>query len=139
MKKVIALLCSTVVTFTLCTSVVCAEAVLIQPSVLISNQIPMSYRYNELSAGLFYRNALASIPTIPSISTSNFDASDNRFGYSSTQVVNNHNSFFEFSIMFNDKLQQLIAFFTRSNDASSSGDSSTHTLAGNQSMTNCTD
>lgn len=36
--------------------------------------------------------------------------------YPQAKVTSEHNRFFELSIMFNDKLQQIISFFTRSGD-----------------------
>lgn len=39
-----------------------------------------------------------------------------RFSLTSSKTTNNHNAFFETSIVFNEKLQQFIAFFTNSHD-----------------------
>ncbi len=39
---------------------------------------------------------------------------DEGLSFIQAKVIKEKNKFFEFSIMFNDKLQQIIAFFTRS-------------------------
>ena len=49
----------------------------------------------------------------PSLSNQLIDES---FSYTPYNAQSNRNSFFEFAIIFNEKLQQFIAFFTRSSD-----------------------
>ena len=68
-----------------------------------------------------YVNAVSIQPAVaintklltPSLSNQLIDES---FNYTSYNSNNSHNSFFEFAIVFNEKLQQFIAFFTRSSD-----------------------
>ncbi len=44
---------------------------------------------------------------------------DEGLGFIQAKVINEKNKFFEFSIIFNDKLQQIIAFFTHSDTKNS--------------------
>ncbi|MCW8832212.1 MAG: hypothetical protein OQK09_13135 [Colwellia sp.] len=111
MKKLIALVCTIVLTFTLCTNLVRAETILIQPALMLSDSNTI-YSYNKNSAGLMYVNSLPTLTPITLTLENNHDS----FGFAQEQVINEHNYFFEFSIIFNDKLQQLIAFFTRNDD-----------------------
>ncbi|NQY86401.1 MAG: hypothetical protein HRT51_01420 [Colwellia sp.] len=52
-------------------------------------------------------------PTLSKIST------NDSLNFSQVTVVSAHNRFFELSIIFNEKLQQIISFFTRSADKKS--------------------
>lgn len=117
MKQLIALVATIVLTFTLCTSLARAETVLIQPALMLSDSNTM-YSYNKNSAGLMFVNSL---PKLTPIALTLENHNDN-FGFAQEQVINEHNYFFEFSIIFNDKLQQLIAFFTRDDDEYNAGD-----------------
>lgn len=49
----------------------------------------------------------------PSLSNQLIDES---FNFGSNKANNKHNSFFEFAIVFNEKLQQFIAFFSQSTE-----------------------
>jgi hypothetical protein len=54
--------------------------------------------------------------------------------FSQTKVVNGHNRFFEFSIVFNENLQQAISFFTHTdNESSDVLDNSFPSYTGSQS------
>lgn len=94
-------------------SLACAKTVLIKPVLLLTSHNKVMYDYNKGSAGLIYTNSLLTLlPTSISL-----DADNEKFAFADEKVISEHNYFFEFSIIFNDKLQQLIAFFT-SNDTS---------------------
>ena len=41
---------------------------------------------------------------------------DEGYSFSANKTLNNHNEFFELAIIFNEKLQQFISFFSRSSD-----------------------
>jgi len=107
MKQLAALLCTIVLTFTLCVSLAHAESVFLKPALLITDNSNTKYGYNKNSAGLFYLNSF------PKLTPITLDINSDTFGFSPENVINERNYFFEFSIIFNDKLQQLIAFFTR--------------------------
>jgi len=49
-------------------------------------------------------------PTLTEIET------NENLNFPQAKVVSEHNRFFELSIVFNEKLQQIISFYTRSND-----------------------
>ena len=49
------------------------------------------------------------------------------------KVVSEHNRFFELSIVFNEKLQQIISFYTRSDDDNDIVDNSFPSFTNNQS------
>ncbi len=111
MKQLTALLSTIILTFTLCISLAHAEAlfikpVLIKPALMLTGINNAVYSYNKNSAGLFYMNSL------PKLAPITLDINSDTFGFAQENVINERNYFFEFSIMFNDKLQQLIAFFT---------------------------
>lgn len=108
MKQLIALLSTIVLTFTFCVSLACAESILVKPTSMLVNDDNIVYKYNENSAGLIYAETLAKLTPL----NIGLDNTNDTFGFSKAKVINEHNYFFEFSIIFNDKLQQLIAFFT---------------------------
>ncbi|OUR61113.1 hypothetical protein A9Q74_11395 [Colwellia sp. 39_35_sub15_T18] len=110
MKQLAALLCTIVLTFTLCVSLAHAESMFLKPALLLTDNNNTKYSYNKNSAGLFYVNSL------PKLSPITLNINSDTFGFTQENVINERNYFFEFSIIFNDKLQQLIAFFTRDND-----------------------
>ncbi len=112
MKQPIALLCTIVFTFTLCVSLARAEAILAKHALMLTSNHSTMYSYNENSAGLIY---VKSRPKLIPI-TINLENNTDTFGFAKEKVISEHNYFFEFSIIFNDKLQQLIAFFTRDDD-----------------------
>lgn len=53
---------------------------------------------------------LLSTPTLTTLETTN------SLSFTQTKNVSEHNRFFELSIVFNENLQQMISFFTRSGD-----------------------
>ena len=117
MKQLAALLCTIVLTFTLCVSLAHAETlfikpVSIQPALMLTGINNTVYSYDKNSAGLFYLNSL------PKLAPITLDINSDTFGFAQENIINERNYFFEFSIMFNDKLQQLIAFFTRDDHGS---------------------
>lgn len=57
--------------------------------------------------------AISSMILKPSLSQQHVNEN---FGFALNQVTNKHNDFFELSIIFNEKLQQFIAFFTHFGD-----------------------
>jgi hypothetical protein len=67
----------------------------------------------------------------PTLTTLNATES---LSFSQTKVVNGHNRFFEFSIVFNENLQQAISFFTHTdNESSDVLDNSFPSYTGSQS------
>ncbi len=129
MKQLTALLCTIVLTFTLCVSIASAEAILIKPTLMLTSNNNTVYSFDENSAGLIYVNSLPKL--VPA--DIRFEDQRNTFGFAEEKVISEHNYFFEFSIIFNDKLQQLIAFFTRDDD-----EHSVHEKVGNNSFSDKT-
>jgi len=134
MKKVIALASTIVLTFTLCTSLVHAEAILIKPTLMLANSSTM-YSYSKNSAGLMHVNSLPKLTPI----TLTIDNNNDVFGFAQEQVINDHNYFFEFSIIFNDKLQQLIAFFTSDDEESINDEIGNNSFTAKTSTKKCSE
>ena len=63
---------------------------------------------NSLSSSVAFSSLLT--PTLTIIKT------NENSNFPQTKIVSEHNRFFELSIIFNEKLQQIISFYTRSND-----------------------
>jgi len=105
------MLCLVVITFLLSTGITYAESVLIKPALHQNTKIS-SYNYNNDSAGLIYTNAVSKLtPTIVKLTVNS-----ETFNYRNESPVNKRNYFFEFTMVFHDRLQQLIALFTGDND-----------------------
>lgn len=110
MKQLFALVSTTVLTFILCSTFARADTILVKPALMLTDN-HVKYEYNQKNAGLFYRQNL---PVLTS-RIINLDSS-HEFGFTQSTTIDDKNYFFEFTLIFNDKLQQLIAFFTKSDD-----------------------
>lgn len=95
MKQVISLLLIIVVTVMSWSS--CAKNKVINVAAINSSSYPVAFT-SFLT------------PTLTTIEI------NENLNFPQAKVVSEHNRFFELSIIFNEKLQQIIAFYTRSND-----------------------
>ena len=131
MKKLTALLSTIVVTFTLCSTLARAETILIKPALLVANDISIQYSYKKNDTGMFNSHSVQKL-------TFQLEENIEAFEYNVTPVNEARNFFFEFSITFNDKLQQLIAFFTRDDDDFEVSDNiGNNSLSAKASIENC--
>ena len=111
MKKYISILCLVVLAFLFSTGITYAKSVLINPA-LQQNANNASYSYSNDSAGLIYTSSISTLtPTVIKLKTNS-----ETFNYRKESLVNKKNYFFEFTMVFHDRLQQLIAFFTDDDD-----------------------
>jgi hypothetical protein len=95
MKQLISLSLIILVTVTSWSS--CAKNTVINVATMYSLTYPIAHY-------------LLSTPTLTTRETTN------SLNFPQAKAVNEHNRFFEFSIIFNESLQQMISFFTRSDD-----------------------
>lgn len=111
MKKIVMLLCLVIFTGTLFASFSYAQIApnkrLLNNPILLVSHIKSTDSYTKNSTNLLYLQSVTSLTP----SALNIENKLNNFAYTQQRVADNHNYFFEFSIIFNDKLQQLIAFF----------------------------
>lgn len=109
MKQYISILCLVVIAFIFSTGITYAESVLIKPAL---HQHAKNSNYDHNSAGLIYTSSFNTLtPTAIKLT-----ASSETFSYRAETPVNKRNYFFEFTMIFHDRLQQLIAFFADDND-----------------------
>lgn len=108
------LLLSCVLTFTLCTSLYSYAA---KPSMTVTNNQIVSYSQIPVSLSDYKANRTRFTLTMPimvnSISRHNTLNSEH---IGAIESVKNQNTFFDGAVKFNEKLQQVIAFFQRPNE-----------------------
>lgn len=80
---------------------------------------------NSLSFPVAFTSLLT--PTLTTIET------NENLSFPQAKVVSEHNRFFELSIVFNEKLQQIISFYTRSDEDIEIVDNSFPSFTNNQS------
>lgn len=80
---------------------------------------------NSLSSTVAFSSLLT-----PTLSTRETNES---LSFPQAKVVSEHNRFFELSIVFNEKLQQIISFYSRSSDDNDIVDNSFPSFTNNQS------
>jgi hypothetical protein len=113
MKQLISLLLIILVTVMSWSS--CAKNTVINVASMYSLTYPVAYY-------------LLSTPTLARLETTD------SLNFPQAKIVSKHNRFFEFSIVFNDNLQQVISFFTHSdNESSDALDNSFPSYTSNQS------
>lgn len=134
MKQLIALLCTMVITFILSVSIARAETILVKPALMLTSNNHTMYSYNEQSAGLMYVKSPAELTPV----ALNLESFSDTFAFAKEKLISDHNYFFEFSLIFNDKLQQLIAFLNRDDDENhTDGKVDSHSLSTKTSTQEC--
>ncbi|MDP7591339.1 MAG: hypothetical protein QF552_01305 [Litorilituus sp.] len=111
MKRYASFSCLALIAFILSFDITHAEAVLIKPA-LYHNNTKSLYIYSDNSAGLLYRRSVSQFKPIIVNLTANNQTIDDR----KENLISQHNSFFEFTMIFHDRIHQFITIFTRDND-----------------------